>query len=150
MTKLSRKLDSKSNEYNLTKSLVENLEGFPEAIKFLKKKANWNKNAPLLSDILTCDDKYRITIENYLEPYMNYYIVDTERQAFEAVNILSDAAKGKANFFILDAFDHFEAKPVKMFENALPATEIAEYEPKYKRLIGHILENVLHRERWTR
>jgi len=142
LTKLSRKLDSKSNEYNLTKSLVENLEGFPEAIKFLKKKANWNKNAPLLSDILTCDDKYRITIENYLEPYMNYYIVDTERQAFEAVNILSDAAKGKANFFILDAFDRFEAKSVKMFENAIPATEIAEYEPKYKRLIGHILENV--------
>lgn len=142
LTKLSRKLDSKSNEFNLTKSLVENLEGFPEAIKFLKKKANWNKNAPLLSDILTCDDKYRITIENYLEPYMNYYIVDTERQAFEAVNILSDAAKGKANFFILDAFDHYEAKAVKMFENAIPATEIVEFEPKYKRLIGHILENV--------
>ena len=142
LTKLSRKLDSKSNEYNLTKSLVENLEGFPEAIKFLKKKANWNKNAPLLSDILTCDDKYRITIENYLEPYMNYYIVDTERQAFEAVNILSDAAKGKANFFILDAFDHYEGSTVKMFENAIPATEIVEYEPKYKRLIGHILENV--------
>lgn len=142
LTKMSRRLDSGSNEYNLTKSLVENLEGFPEAIKFLKKKAHWNKEAPLLSDILTCDDAYRISIENYLEPYMNYYIVDTERQAFEAVNILSDAAKGKANFFILDALDRFEAKPVKMFENALPATEIVEYEPKYKRLIGHILENV--------
>lgn len=142
LTQLSRKLDSRSNEYNLTKSLVENLEGFPEAIKFLKKKANWNKNAPLLSDILTCDDKYRVTIENYLEPYMNYYIVDTERQAFEAVNILSDAAKGKANFFILDAFDHYEAGAVKLFENAVPATEIVEYEPKYRRLIGHILENV--------
>lgn len=142
LTRLSRKLDSKTNEYNLTKSLVENLEGFPEAIKFLKKKANWNKNAPLLSDILTCDDKYRITIENYLESYMNYYIVDTERQAFEAVNILSDAAKGKANFFVLDAFDRYESKTIRMYENAIPATEIVEYEPKYKRLIGYILENV--------
>ena len=142
LTKMSRKIDSGNNEYNLTKSLVENLEGFPEAIKFLKKKAHWNKDAPLLSDILTCDDAYRISIENYLEPYMNYYIVETERQAFEAVNILSDAAKGKANFFILDALDRFEAKPVKMFANALPATEIVEYDPKYKRLIGHILENV--------
>ena len=142
LTKLSRSLDSKNNEYSLTKSLVENLEGFPEAIKFLKKKANWNKNAPLLSDVLTCDEKYRITIENYLEPYMNYYIVDTERQAFEAVNILSDAAKGKANFFILDAFDNYEGPNIKLFDNAIPATEIVEYEPKYKRLINHILENV--------
>ena len=122
--------------------MVENLEGFPEAIKFLKKKANWNKNAPLLSDIITCDEKYRVTIENYLEPYMNYYIVDTERQAFEAVNILSDASRGKANFFILDAFDHYEAVEIKIFDNAIPATEIVEYDTKYKRLIAHILENV--------
>jgi len=142
LTDVSRSLDSKRNEYNLTKSLVENLEGFPEAIKFLKKKANWNKTAPLLSDIITCDEKYRVTIENYLETYMNYYIVDTERQAFEAVNILSDASKGKANFFVLDAFDHYEAKESKLFENAIHATEIVEYEPKYKKLIGSILENV--------
>ncbi|WP_420385960.1 chromosome segregation protein SMC [Roseivirga sp.] len=142
MTQVGRKLDSKRNEYNLTKSLVENLEGFPEAIKFLKKKANWNKNAPLLSDIITCDDKYRVTIENYLESYMNYYIVDTERQAFEAVNILSDASKGKANFFVLDAFDKYEPQPSKLYDNAIPATEIVEYEPKYRRLIGYILENV--------
>ena len=142
LTQLGRSLDSKSNEYNLTKSLVENLEGFPEAIKFLKKKANWNKNAPLLSDVLTCDEKYRVTIENYLEAFMNYYIVDTERQAFEAVNILSDAAKGKANFFILDAFDKYETGETKIYENAIPASEIVEYEAKYKRLIGHILENV--------
>ena len=60
LTTVSRSLDSKKNEYNLTKSLVENLEGFPEAIKFLKKKANWNKHAPLLSDIITCDEKYRV------------------------------------------------------------------------------------------
>jgi len=142
VTQLGRKLDAKKNEFNLTKSLVENLEGFPEAIKFLKKKANWNKDAPLLSDILTCDEKYRVTIENYLENYMNYYIVDNEGQAFDAVNILSDAAKGKANFFVLDALDKFEATPTKIYENAIPATEIVEYEPKYKRLISHILENV--------
>lgn len=142
LTQVGRKLDSRNNEYNLTKSLVENLEGFPEAIKFLKKKANWNKNAPLLSDIITCDDKYRVTIENYLESYMNYYIVDTERQAFEAVNILSDASKGKANFFILDAFDKYEPQASKLYDNAVPATEIVEYDPKYRRLIGYILENV--------
>ena len=33
----SRKLDAKQNEYNLTKSLVDNLEGFPESIRFLRK-----------------------------------------------------------------------------------------------------------------
>ena len=107
MNVTNRKLDARQNEYNLTKSLVENLEGFPEAIKFLKKKIA--KNAPLLSDILTTSEEYRVAIENYLEPYLNYYIVEHEAEAYEAINILSDASKGKAHFFILDAFEKFES-----------------------------------------
>lgn len=137
-----RKLDSRQNEYNLTKSLVDNLEGFPEAIKFLKKKANWNKNAPLLSDIITCDEKYRVTIENFLEPYMNYYIVDDATEAYQAINLLSDASKGKAHFFILSAFDDYHVSKAHFYENAFPATEIIEYDSKYKKLVSHLLDGV--------
>jgi chromosome segregation protein len=135
-----RKLDARQNEYNLTKSLVENLEGFPEAIKFLKKKVG--KNAPLLSDILTTSEEYRVAIENYLEPYLNYYIVDHESEAYEAINILSDAAKGKAHFFILDAFEKFESTTGRIYDNAFPATEIIEYDQKYKKLMSFILDKV--------
>jgi len=137
-----RTLDARQNEYNLTKSLVENLEGFPEAIKFLKKKADWGKKAPLLSDILTCDEDYRVTIENYLEPFMNYYIVDSESQAYQAINLLHEAAMGKANFFILESFNEYHPSTGKLFDNATSATEIVEYEHKYSNLIGHILDNV--------
>ena len=142
LTQSSRKLDARENEYNLTKSLVDNLEGFPEAIKFLKKSSKWGKNAPLLSDVLTCSEDYRITIENFLEPYMNYYIVETEAQAYEAVNLLSDASKGKAHFFILDNFEKFRPSDSKLYDQAVAATEIVEYDAKYKKLIGFILDNV--------
>ncbi|MEO0554091.1 MAG: chromosome segregation protein SMC [Bacteroidota bacterium] len=141
-TQLNRKLDARQNEYNLTKSLVESLEGFPEAIKFLKKKTDWKKNAPLLSDILTCDEEYRVTIENYLEPFLNYYIVDTEADAYEAINILSEAARGKANFFILDSFESFTPSDTSIYDSAFPATEIMEYDAKYKKLMAHILDRV--------
>ncbi len=135
----ARKLDARQNEYSLTKSLVDNLEGFPEAIKFLKKKG---KNAPLLSDILTCDEKYRVTIENYLDPLMNYYVVENEDDAYNSINLLSDAAKGKANFFILDKFEKYHPHDPKLFDNAIPATEIVEYESKFKHLVAHILDDV--------
>lgn len=141
VTQLSRKLDAKQNEFNLTKSLVENLEGFPEAIKFLKKNSSWGKDTPLLSDILTTEDKYRVTIENYLEGYMNYYVVETEAQAIAAVNLLSDAAKGKANFFVLEHFNSFQPSQTKLFANAIPATEIIEFDEKYGKLISFILDN---------
>jgi chromosome segregation protein len=140
MNVTGRKLDARQNEYNLTKSLVENLEGFPEAIKFLKKKVG--KNAPLLSDILTTSEEYRVAIENYLEQYLNYYIVQHESEAYDAINILSDAAKGKAHFFILDAFEKFESTPGRIYDNAFPATEIIEYDQKYKKLMSFILDKV--------
>ena len=142
LTQLSRKLDSKTNEFNLTKSLVENLEGFPEAIKFLKKNQSWGKDVPLLSDLLTTDEKYRVTIENYLENYLNYYVVDTAQEAISAIQLLSDAARGKANFFILEQFEKFSASKVQAFPNALAATKIIEFEAKYSRLINYILDNV--------
>src|SRR6185436_7114681 len=117
-----------------------NLEGFPEAIKFLKKKIA--KNAPLLSDILTCSEEYRVAIENYLEQFLNYYIVDHEAEAYEAINILSDASKGKANFFILDSFEKFASSPIQMYPNAFPATQIIEFDPKYTKLMSYILDKV--------
>ncbi len=142
LTQIARKLDSKTNEFNLTKSLVENLEGFPEAIKFLKKNQSWAKDVPLLSDLLTTDEKYRVTIENYLENYLNYYVVDTEQEAISAIQLLSDAARGKANFFILEQFEKFSPGKVQAFPNALAATKIIDFEAKYSRLINFILDNV--------
>ena len=139
---INRKLDARQNEYNLTKSLVENLEGFPEAIKFLQKQKGWNKSASLLSDIITTKEEYRVSIENYLEPYLNYYIVETEAEAYKAINLLSDAARGKAHFFVLDTFNKFSPSPTNMYPNAFPASEIVEYEDKYRNLIMYILDEV--------
>lgn len=142
MTEVGRKLDARQNEYQLTKSLVENLEGFPEAIKFLKKNVGWTKNAPLLSDIISTTEEYRVAIENFLEPYLNYYIVEHEAEAYEAINILSDASKGKANFFILDRFEKFTPSDIQMYSDAFPATQIIEFDPKYGKLMAYILDKV--------
>ena len=102
--KESRKLDAKQNEYNLTKSMVDNLEGFPESIRFLKKTSGWAKNAPLFSDVLFCREEYRVAIENYLEPLMNYYVVEDYNEAIAAINLLSNSSQGRAQFFILENY----------------------------------------------
>ncbi len=141
LTQVNRKLDSKQNEYNLTKSLVDSLEGFPEAIKFLRKSKNW-KDAPLLSDILACPEDYRVAIENFLEPYMNYYVVESYNDALKAVNLLSDASRGRAHFFILDQLEDYHARSAHIFPNTHPATEVVEYDEKYRKLIAHLLDNV--------
>lgn len=139
---LNRELDAKQNEFNLTKSLVDNLEGFPAAIKFLKKSSSWNSNSPLVSDVLTCPEEYRIAIENYLEPWMNYYVVENVANAYSAVSLLKESAKGKANFFVLDQLDTKinEIEPLKT--HCKKAIDIVEFEDRFKNLVYHLLGNV--------
>ncbi len=139
----NRQLDAKQNEYNLTKSLVDNLEGFPESIKFLRKNASWAKDAPLLSDIIFCKEAYRATIENYLEPYLNYYVVNSTAEALAAVNLLSEASKGRANFFILEALKDYKPAKLKAEKGAFPALDIVEVEKPYRHLCNFLLDQVL-------
>ncbi|MDB5137657.1 MAG: smc [Mucilaginibacter sp.] len=153
----SRKLDARQNEYNLTKSMVDNLEGFPESIRFLKKNSDWAKNAPLLSDILFCREEYRVAIENYLEPLMNYYVVENYNEAISAINLLSNSAKGRAQFFVLS---NYEALPKPLPKGKLlsdgevapagadfngtriPALSVIEVDKRYLNLCNHLLKDV--------
>lgn len=140
----SRKLDAKQNEYNLTKSLVDNLEGFPESIRFLKNNNEWAKNAPLFSDVLFCREQYRVAIENYLEPLMNHYVVDTYDDAIKAVNLLSNASRGRAQFFILSNYTDSVSLPFKEEASGsrIPALDVVEVERKYQPLVDHLLKNI--------
>jgi chromosome segregation protein len=138
-----RQLDAKQNEYNLTKSMVDNLEGFPESIRFLKKHADWAKRITLFSDILFCREEYRIAIENYLEPLMNYFVVDDYDNAIKAINLLRSSSRGRAQFFILN---HYAGMPDATVTppNAewLPALGVIEVEPRYRPLCNYLLRNV--------
>ncbi|MES2275811.1 MAG: chromosome segregation protein SMC [Bacteroidota bacterium] len=137
----SRRLDAKQNEYNLTKSLVDNLEGFPESIRFLKKNTEWAKNAPLFSDVLFCREEFRVAIENYLEPMMNHYVVENYGEAISAINLLSNSSRGRAQFFILENYPKDGFTPA-VHGDWLPALSVVEVEARYQPLCNHLLKNV--------
>ncbi len=142
MATLNRQLDAKQNEYNLTKSLVDNLEGFPEAIKFLKTQAQWQQGAPLFPDILTCEESYKTAIENFLAPYINYYVVESEAEALQAVHLLHEAKKGKAQFFILEHFKQLSLPERSTDISGTYALEVVHTEDKYQPLLSHLLGRV--------
>ena len=139
----SRLADAKQNEYNLTKSLVDNLEGFPESIKFLRKNAGWKKSYPLFSDILFCKEEYRIAIENYLEPIMNHYVVESKLEAVQSIQLLSDAARGRANFFVLEAVQSAQKQQITLPSNdVVSALDIVTVDKKYQELCEQLLSHV--------
>jgi len=136
----SRKLDSKKNEHALLKSLIDSMEGYPESVKFLHNNTGWNHEAPLLSDIIYVKEEYRAAVENVLEPYLNYYVVNNLEEGLQAVHLLDNNKKGKANFFLQDTFTNFEAH--QQPEDTIPALSVVEIDNKYSNLAKYLLGNV--------
>ncbi|MEI9809349.1 MAG: hypothetical protein WDO16_16585 [Bacteroidota bacterium] len=95
----TRKLDAKKNEHDLLKSMIDSMEGYPDSVKFLHKNNNWSHESPILSDILYVKEEYRTALENVLEPYLSYYVVNNLVEGLQAVHLLDENKKGKANFF---------------------------------------------------
>ena len=138
----SRKLDAKHNEYQLTKNLLEQMEGYPESIRFLKKNHENSKQAPLLSEIIVCDDAYKVAIENFLDPYLNHFVVNTMEEAWDALSSLNAAGKGRAHFFVLEALEQYKVVPAAVIEGCTPALDVIEKNNKYNHLFRFLLGHV--------
>lgn len=137
ISKLNRKIDALSNEQLLLQSMVENLEGFPESVKYLHSQ--WKTKKVLLSDVINCEEKYRAAVEQYLQQYLNFFIVENAQEAQNAIALLKNAQKGKAQFFLLDQI------PNAAINNDIKLTalsEVIEVDKKYEGLLKLICSDV--------
>jgi chromosome segregation protein len=137
----NRKLDAKKNEHDLLKSLIDKMDGYPESVKFLHNNQGWNHTAPLLSDIIYVKEEYRAAVENVLEPYLNYYVVNNLQEGLQAVHLLDGNKKGKANFFLLDKVKE-NASVDHMPAGTIPAMDVIEVDEQYRSLAKQLLGNV--------
>lgn len=139
----TRKLDAKKNEHDLLKSMIDSMEGYPDSVKFLHNNSNWNHQSPILSDVLYVKEEYRTALENVLEPYLSYYVVNDLQEGLQAVHLLDENKKGKANFFLLNKFDEQPNDAGShQLEGAIPALSVVEVDPRYSKLATHLLGNV--------
>ncbi|HEY6503772.1 MAG TPA: chromosome segregation protein SMC [Chitinophagaceae bacterium] len=142
----TRKLDAKKNEHDLLKSMIDSMEGYPDSVKFLHNNTNWSHTSPILSDILYVKEEYRTALENVLEPYLSYYVVNDLREGLQAVHLLDENKKGKANFFLLDKVngntDLTDKTDEHRLEGAIAALSVVDVEEKYRKLAEHLLANV--------
>jgi chromosome segregation protein len=136
-----RRLDARRNEHDLLKSLIDSMEGYPESVKFLHKNKGWNHEAPILSDIIYVKEEYRAALENVLEPYLSYYVVNNLGEGLQAVHLLDEHKKGKANFFLLDQFGGATPETHQP-AGTLPSLDVVEVDDRYRALVEYLLGNV--------
>ncbi len=70
------------------------MEGYPESIKFLHKNPAWNHRAPILSDIIYVKEEFRAAVENVLEPYLSYYVVNDLQEGLRRICWMSTKRQG--------------------------------------------------------
>jgi len=140
LVKVTRTIDSKQNEYDLLKSMIDNYEGFPESIKFLS--TNWKKDVPVLSDLLDVEESYKGIIEQYLSSYLNYYVVPNFEEAKAAIELLTTSQKGKANFFLLDQIKPFAETDANLADTSQAFSKV-KVESRYDNLLKFLLKDVL-------
>lgn len=139
----NRSLDAKRNEYELLKSLVDSLEGYPQSMKFLKKSMKWKGKAPLLSDVFVVEEGYKAALENLLEDHLNYYLVSHPEDAQEAIALLKEQNKGKAKFFLVDQLSARPSKsPESVPESWTPALSLVSVDAPYQALAESLLSQV--------
>ena len=138
----NRKYDAKKNEHDLLKSLIDSMEGYPESVKFLHKNPNWNHTAPVLSDVIYVKEEFRTAVENVLEPYLNYYVVNDLEEGLRAVHLLDENKKGKANFFLLNKFPTDTEQTHQQPVDTVPALSVIEVDSKYLPLAKYLLQHV--------
>lgn len=138
----SRKLDARKNEHDLLKSMIDSMEGYPESVKFLHNNTGWNYTSPILSDIIYVKEEYRAALENVLEPYLSYYVVNDWNEGMQAIRLLDENKKGKANFFLLDTINKTGGIYFHPIPGAIPALSVIEVEDKYRKLAEYLLNNV--------
>lgn len=138
----NRRLDAKRNEHALLKSMIDRMEGYPESVKFLHNNKSWNHTAPILTDIIYVKQEYRAAVENVLEPYLNYYVVNDLEEGLKAVNLLDVNKKGKANFFLLNSINEHNSYNGHQPAETIPAMDVIEVDEKYRKFAAYLLSNV--------
>jgi chromosome segregation protein len=144
-----RTLDQKEQEYNLTRGLVESLEGYSESVKFLRKSPGWAVETPLLSDIFYIPENVKVATEWLLEPFMSYYVVANRQEAVAGLRLLKNSNKGRAHFFMLDEIAQwmaeYKTRQEQIFNLPLsmrPLIELLEFNDKYRPLAQFLLRDV--------
>ena len=97
--KIELRLDKSRQRAELLENVINNYEGFTEAIQYLNSENKINQQT--ISDILEIKDpKYQKVIELFFEPILQHVVVDDVDEAYKLNDIIRGAQKGKVNFYI--------------------------------------------------
>ena len=137
-SELVRRRALAQQESDLIRNLIDNLEGYPESVAWLKRNVDEFQAIPLVSDLFYCDEAYRPALEHFIDGVINAYVVPDRATALRGIAALDAAGQGRVQFICLDALTTPQLHPAAAEANRR-LIDLVQVEAGYEALAAWLL-----------
>ncbi|HEY3874647.1 MAG TPA: chromosome segregation protein SMC [Candidatus Kapabacteria bacterium] len=144
---VQNEIGKKISKIEFFTGLVEQGIGAGEGTQYLLSESGWASQDPItVADAFDCDAEYRAAFESALGEIAYYLIVESSKDAFEAVDVLRHSQKGKATLIALDRVPvptplQGEEQMV-VPDGAKSAFSLARFSDRYRNLFTMLLSEI--------
>ncbi len=140
---VQNEIGKKISKIEFFTGLVEQGIGAGEGTQYLLSESGWASTDPItVADAFDCDSEYRAAFESALGEIAYYLIVESSKDAFEAVDVLRHSQKGKATLIALDRVPVTTA-PAPTFPNgSKSALSLAKFSDRFRNLFTMLLSEI--------
>lgn len=92
-------VNTNESELRFIQRMIDELEGFPDAVKAILKDPRFRNRVRLLSDVFTVDEEYRSGIELYLGTRINAILAVDRSTAMEVAKQAIENSKGRVEIY---------------------------------------------------
>jgi chromosome segregation protein len=140
---VQNEIGKKISKIEFFTGLVEQGIGAGEGTQYLLSESGWASTDPItVADAFDCDAEYRAAFESALGEIAYYLIVESSKDAFEAVDVLRHSQKGKATLIALDRVPVTTASAPIVPNGAKSALSLAKFSDRFRNLFTMLLSEI--------
>lgn len=137
---VQNEIGKKISKIEFYTGLVEQGIGAGEGTEFLLSNGGWAESEPVtVADAMSTSLELRAAYESALGEVAHFLIVNSKKDAFEAVEMLRHSQKGKATFICLDRVPHVNAPHYTLPAGSQSALDAASFTDRYADLFRMLL-----------
>jgi chromosome segregation protein len=140
---VQNEIGKKISKIEFFTGLVEQGIGAGEGTQYLLSESGWASMDPItVADAFDCDSEYRAAFESALGEIAYYLIVESSKDAFEAVDVLRHSQKGKATLIALDRVPAMTASAPVFPNGSKSALSLAKFSDRFRNLFTMLLSEI--------
>ncbi|MBD3183374.1 chromosome segregation protein SMC, partial [Candidatus Poribacteria bacterium] len=143
---LERQRNAKSSRLQSLQELQQAYEGYSTGVRNILGKAKKSKDSSFhgicgtVAEIIRTQPKYELALESALGNNVQGIVMDTLDDSLNVLEYLRNSKNGRATLFSLENMKNENTQNQNPLIDGILASELVEYDEKYKYLISYLLD----------